>query len=162
MSPQSDSTSHGPAASARRRNSWRLALLATIALGVFMLCASVLVAASHSASPGDDAAPAFTVQGERTMQGAKLAMRGSGWPASSTVTLSGSPPPGGPTPLDLGTARVNSDGEFRATKLSDCTTATAPDPKARVTITAMHGDIKVEQLVDAALWHCMSGVAARN
>ncbi len=158
MTPHSSSTPARTAASARRRNLWRLALLAAIALGVFMLCASVLVAASHRADPATNAsAPAFTVQGERTMQGAKLALRGTGWPASVTVTLTGSAPPGAQKSLDLGTARVNDAGEFRASKLSDCTISSPPDPKARVTITAQSGNTNVEQRIDAAHWQCMSG-----
>ncbi len=160
MTPQSSSPAPRSATSAKRRNLWRFALLTAIALGVFMLCASVLVAASHSASTRDHSlAPSFTVKGERTMQGAKLSMLGVGWPAGATVTLTGSVPPGAEKPLDFGTARVNAEGEFRATKLTSCTAPSAPDPEAKVTISAKNGDVKVDQPVSAALWHCMSGVA---
>ncbi len=149
MAPQSTkSRSH-------RTTPWRFALLATIALAVFMLCASVVIAASGTASNVPDA-PALTVEAERTMQGAKLSLRGTGWAAGATVGFTASAPPGATQALDLGSARSNDSGEFRATKLSKCTATTAPDPKAQVTITATAGDQRAEQRVDAALWHCMA------
>ncbi len=136
----------------QRSTPWRVALLVAITLGVFMLCASVVIAASSTASQ----APELVVEGERTMQGAKLALRGTKWPARASLIITASPPPGTTAALDLGTAQSDADGEFRATKLSRCTTNTAPPQSAQVTVTVQSGTAKAEQKLDAALWHCMT------
>ncbi len=139
-----------------RSVTWRFALLAAVALGLFSLCAGVMVAASGAASQ----APEITVDAERTMQGAKLAIRGRNWPARGTVTITATRPPGATADLELGTAPVNANGEFRATKLSKCTTSNEADGKAQVTITVRSGDAQAEQRIEAAPWVCMSGQGA--
>lgn len=140
----------------QRSTPWRVALLVAITLGVFMLCASVVIAASSTASNASQA-PELVVEGERTMQGAKLALQGSKWPARARLVITASPPPGTTEALDLGTAQSDADGAFRATKLSRCTTNTAPPPNTQVTITVQSGTAKAEQKLDAALWHCLTG-----
>lgn len=129
----------------------RVVLRAALGLGLLLLGAGVLRAAVHGA-------PSLAVEGERTPQGAKLALRGTGWPARVAVTLSATTPPGGGAPLDFGTATTNASGEFRATKLSPCTT---PDSvaatRATVTITARSTDaaLSADARIAALPWACL-------
>jgi hypothetical protein len=133
---------------------WRFALIAAVALGVFFLCAGVLIAASNASS----AKPDVSVEAERTMQGAKLSIRGRGWPPRTSVTLSATKPPGADADLDLGTTQTNAEGEFRATKLSKCTTRNESDGSASVTIAARAGEVRAEQSITAVSWVCMSAM----
>lgn len=131
---------------------WRFALLVALAIGVFFLCAGVLIAASNAAA----AKPDVSVEAERTLQGAKLAIRGRGWPARTEVTLSATKPPGAEADLDLGTSLTNAEGEFRATKLSKCTTSKESDGAASVTIVARAGELRAERSITAVSWVCMA------
>ncbi len=131
---------------------WRFALIAAVALGVFFLCAGVVIAASNASA----AKPDITVEAERTMQGAKLSIRGRGWPPRTDVSLSASRPPGANAELDLGSAQTNAEGEFRATKLSKCTTRNESDGAASVTIRARVGDERAERSMTAVSWVCMA------
>ncbi len=144
--------SHSPDAPVTRSAGWRFFLLSSIVLGLFLLCASVVVAAVRKSRD----APTLVVQAERTMQGAKISLRGEAWPPRTELTFSGSTPPGATAKLDLGTTMTNAEGAFRATKLSACTTRTAPDAKATVTITASAGALSVEATLPAAHWECMA------
>jgi len=104
-------------------------------------------------------APVISVEGERTPQGAKLALRGTGWPARTAVTLSATTPPDGSGPLDLGTATTNASGEFRATKLSPCSTQdSAAAQRATVTVTARSADgtLSADARIAALPWACRS------
>ncbi len=130
---------------------WRFALLAAVALGVFFLCAGVLIAASNAST----AKPDVSVEAERTMQGAKLSIRGRGWPPHTAVSLSATKPPGAEADVDLGVSQTSAEGEFRATKLSKCTTRNETDGSASVTIVARAGDVRAEQSITAMSWVCM-------
>ncbi len=138
--------------SSSRPVGWRFALLGAVALGVFFLCAGVLIAASGASQ----AKPDVTVEAERTMQGAKLSIRGRGWPASAAVLLTATRPPGAAADLDLGSAQTNAEGEFRATKLSPCTTRKESDGSASVTIVVRAGDARAERSITAVSWVCMA------
>ena len=131
---------------------WRFLLIAAVALGVFFLCAGVLIAASNASS----AKPDLTVEAERTMQGAKLSISGRGWPPRTAVSLSATKPPGADAGLDLGSAQTNAEGEFRATKLSKCTTRNESDGAASVTILARAGEERAERSLTAVSWVCMA------
>lgn len=101
--------------------------------------------------------PTVAVQGERTPQGAKLALRGAGWPARVPVLLSAGTPPGGTAPLDFGTAMTTTAGEFRATKLTPCTTAdSAAAERVSITVTARtaDGSLQATARLAAAPWVC--------
>ncbi len=126
-------------------------LRAALSLSLLLLGAGVLRAAVSGA-------PAVSVEGERTPQGAKLALRGTGWPARVAVSLSASTPPGGSAPLDFGSAMTNASGEFRATKLSPCTTPdSAAAERASVTITARSADgaQSADAKIAASPWACL-------
>jgi hypothetical protein len=125
--------------------------MAALVLGLVMLCAGALVArASHHT------AASVTAQAERTPQGAKIALRGEGWPARASLEISASPPPGGQGALDLGTAQSNADGAFRASKLSPCTTSDSTLARGRITITVRTADaaVRAEASVPAGVWVC--------
>ncbi len=147
------SSSSGPAPTATTRSSgWRLALMAALVLGLLMLCAGALVVVRAA----QEEAATVSAQAERTPQGAKIALRGEGWPARIALTISGSAPPGGQAPLDLGTAQSNADGEFRASKLARCTTSDSTTAGGRVTITVSTGDgsVRAESWVPAGVFVC--------
>lgn len=134
-----------------RRNSVRPLARTVLILGLLLLGADALRAAVVRV-------PTLVVEGERTPQGAKLALRGAGWPARVSVSLTATTPPGGRSSLDLGTAMTNASGEFRATKLSPCTT---PDSvaaeRATVTVTARTSDgaVSAEAKLAALPWACL-------
>jgi hypothetical protein len=124
------------------------------ALGLVVLIGGLLTAAVAAAR----VAPSLTVQGEPTPQGAKLALRGAGWPERVTVSLAANTPPGGTAPLDLGTAMTSATGEFRATKLTPCTTAdSVAAERVTVTVTARTADgtARAEAKLAAAPWACL-------
>jgi len=102
--------------------------------------------------------PTLTVQGERTPQGAKLALRGAGWPARVAIRLSAGTPPGGTVPLDFGSAMTSAAGEFRATKLTPCTTSdSVAAERITVTVTARTADgaVQAEARLAASAWACL-------
>jgi hypothetical protein len=134
-----------------RQNGWR----AVVALGLLLLPAGALLTSAVATAR---LVPSITVQGERTPQGVKLALRGAGWPERVAVSLSASTPPGGAAPLDLGTAMTSAAGEFRATKLTPCTTAdSAAAERVTVTVTARTADgtAQAEAKLVAAPWACL-------
>lgn len=135
-----------------RSKPWRLLTQSTLAVSLAVLSATVVWAAVRSTP----AAPTLTVQAEQTMQGAKISLRGEAWAPRAELAISATAPPGADKPLDLGTAVANADGDFRATKLSPCTTPTAPDAKATVLITVRAGDQSAQQSVSAAHWVCLT------
>lgn len=137
------------------RPPWRLALRgrrrAALTLGLLLLGAG-------GGRAADRGAPTFSIEGERTPQGAKLALRGTGWPARVAVTLAATTPPGGRGPLDFGTTVTNASGEFRVTKLSPCTTPdAAAAQRATVTITARTADgaLAADVNIAALPWACL-------
>jgi hypothetical protein len=124
---------------------------AELGLGLLLVGAGV----GHSAIAD---APSLAVVGERTPQGAKLALRGAGWPARVSVALTASVPPAGSAPLDFGTTMTNASGEFRATKLSPCTTPdSAAAQRATVTFTARSADgaLSADTKIVALPWACL-------
>jgi hypothetical protein len=132
---------------------WRASLRRAGAVGGFLLSAVLLWSAIGAARP----APTLSVLGERTPQGAKLALRGEGWPARVPVLLSASPPPAGTGTLDLGTAITSATGEFRATKLTPCTTTdSAAAARLMVTVTARTADgaLRADAQLAASPWGC--------
>ncbi len=135
-----------------RPTGWRFVVIAVVALGVFLLCASVLVATTSR--PGSQAG--ISASAEPTMQGAKVSIRGKGWPAKTAVVLSASAPPGATTDLDFGTVQSDASGEFRATKLSKCTTRTPTDTSALVYVKAKAGEAEATARISAAAWLCMA------
>jgi hypothetical protein len=135
-----------------RSTGWRFVVIAVVALGVFMLCASVLVATtSRSGSVTEISASA-----EPTMQGAKVSIRGKGWPVRTAIALSASAPPGATAELDFGTVQTDAQGEFRATKLSKCTTRTPTDTSTWVHVKAQAGEARATTRISAAAWLCMT------
>lgn len=134
---------------------WRTVLLAAVVLGLLALCASVLVAAGRRATA---AAPGLTAQAERTAQGVKVAVQGTGWPAGATVQLSAATPPGAGQPADLGTVRADGDGALRATKRAACSTRDSTAARGTVTIAARTADgaARAEATVPASAWVCAS------
>jgi hypothetical protein len=102
------------------------------------------------------AAPTVSAEAEATPQGVKVAIRGSGWPARATLALRLTSPPGASEPLDLGSAVANTAGDFRATKLTRCTTADAAAGRRTLTLTVQTADgaASAETRLAAAPWVC--------
>ncbi len=101
--------------------------------------------------------PEISVEAERTPQGAKVSLRGKNWEPNTEVKITGTRAPGSNDPLDLGTAKVNEKGEFRMTKLTQCTTRQVDDTREGVTITvaAAEGDAKADRKIEGNAWWCM-------
>jgi hypothetical protein len=135
-----------------RPTGWRFVVIAVVALGVFLLCASVLVATTSRSGGLTE----ISASAEPTMQGAKVSIRGKGWPAKTAVALSASAPPGATADLDFGSVQSDADGEFRATKLSKCTTRTPTDTSTWVHVKAQAGEVKASVRIGSAAWLCMT------
>jgi hypothetical protein len=135
----------------QRSFGWRLVLLIAATVGLFLLCAGVVVAAVRASN----GAPTLSVQAEPTPQGAKVSLRGDGWPPSTALRISASPPPGEAKALDLGTATSSASGALRATKLTPCTTRDPVDAKTMLTVTVRAGEVVADARVAAASWVCM-------
>lgn len=131
----------------QRTSFWRRVTMSALAAGVVSLMAGFVVAASEVPQT-----PEVSVEAESTAQGAKLAIRGKNWPARVTLTLSASTPPGGSAEVALGTVQSTATGEFRATKLTPCTSSAPSD--AKVTITVKAGDISASSSIPSDAWVC--------
>lgn len=105
--------------------------------------------------------PSLTAQAESTRQGVKLALLGDAWPAGSTVRFEVRGRPAAPEPFDLGTVRIGSDGQLRATKRTPCTTrdSAAARGSVRITARAVEGQATADAVVPADAWVCLEGTA---
>jgi hypothetical protein len=102
------------------------------------------------------AQPTVVAEAEATPQGVKLALRGGGWPARASLTIRVSAPPGTREALDLGTAVANAAGDFRATKLTRCSTSDPAGGRERLTVTVRTADgtVAAETTLAATPWVC--------
>jgi hypothetical protein len=142
-----------PAPPVRRRP---LRPLRAAAVGAVLLALAGAGRASGDRWPVGRAAPSVTADAEATPQGVKIALRGSGWPARASLALRVSAPPGTRDPLDLGTAVANAAGDFRATKLTRCSTSDPAGGRQSLTVTVRTADgtASAETTLSAAPWVC--------
>lgn len=119
--------------------------------------AALTLTATASATTDLQPKPSLKVEGQRTMQGAKLAFLGKNWPANATILLTGTRAPGAGGTQNFGKTTADSTGSFEYNRTVPCTTDNESDAMERVTITAADSasGTKVTFRIDGSSWRCM-------
>ncbi len=115
-----------------------------------------LTATAASAITGQ-AKPQLTVEAERSPQGARIGLKGKGWPAAARVKLTATRPPGSNKAQDFGMVDADSTGAFTMRKVTLCSTNNQDDGQTEsVTFTAADSatGVKATATAKGGAWVC--------
>lgn len=126
-------------------------------LGPALALTALSLTATVSSAITGQAKPQIMIEAERSPQGARLVMKGKGWPAAARVKLTATRPPGSSKAQDFGMVDADSTGAFNVRKVALCSTNSQEDGTLEsVTFTAADSatGVKATAMAKGGAWVC--------
>jgi len=126
-------------------------------LGPALAISALSLTATAASAITGQAKPQLAVETERTPQGARIGLKGKGWPAAARVKLTATRPPGSNKAQDFGMVSADSTGAFTIRKVELCSTTNQDDGQNEtVTFTAADSatGVKATATAKGGAWVC--------